>query len=165
MSEYVEKCPCCSNHSLEVTQHDWGEERRCELCGFAVAPSLPTQAHVGNAVAFVSAACSWFDEKNLDMPLDEHLAETIRSGAGALEFAGERKVSSEEAERLAVEFQAEVIDKFYVREKKDDSQEAPVQMEGPGERAIIRLPRPALLWAYAEPIAREPVHQLHNGRR
>ena len=91
MSEYVEKCPCCSNHSLEVTQHDpdvsrdisvrtkrpgWGEERRCELCGFArssgrpsggadraVAPSVPTQAHappatapmarrlVGNAVA------------------------------------------------------------------------------------------------------------------
>ena len=60
MSEYVEKCPCCNNHSLEVTQHDWGdppaggEERRCELCGFAVppgrgvAPSLPTQAHVGN---------------------------------------------------------------------------------------------------------------------
>ena len=21
MSEYVEKCPCCNNHSLEVTQH------------------------------------------------------------------------------------------------------------------------------------------------
>ncbi len=116
MSEYVEKCPCCNNHSLEVTQHDWGEERRCELCGFAVAPSLPTQAHVGNAVAFVSAACSWFDEKNLDMPLDEHLAEAIRSGAEALEFAGERKISAEEAERLAAEFQAEVIDKFYVRE-------------------------------------------------
>ena len=88
MSEHVEKCPCCNNHSLEVTQHDWGEERRCELCGFAVAPSLPTQAHVGNAVAFVSAACSWFDEKNLDMPLDEHLAEALRSGAGTFVFAG-----------------------------------------------------------------------------
>jgi hypothetical protein len=93
MSEYVEKCPCCNNHSLEVAQHDWGDERRCELCGFAVAPSVPTQAHVGNAVAFVSAACSWFDEKRLDMPLDEHLAEVVRSGAGALVFAGERKVS------------------------------------------------------------------------
>ncbi len=129
MSEYVEKCPSCNNHSLEVTQHDWGEERRCELCGFAVAPSLPTpacaaqqrdaagrQAHVGNAVAFASAACSWFDEKHLDMPLDEHLAESIRSGAAVLEFVGERKVSSEEAERLAQEFQAEVIDKFCVHE-------------------------------------------------
>ncbi len=143
MSEYVEKCPCCNNHSLDLTQHDWGEERRCELCGFAVAPSMPTQAHVGNAVAFVSAACSWFDEKNLDMPLDEHLAEAIRSGAGVLEFAGERKVSREEAERLAEEFQAEVIEKFYVHEDDGDSQEFPVQMEGPGERAIIRLPREA----------------------
>ena len=50
MSECVEKCPCCNNHSLEVRRHDpdvsrdigvrtrrpgWGEERRCELCGFA----------------------------------------------------------------------------------------------------------------------------------
>jgi len=59
MSEYVERCPCCNNHSLEVAQHDWGKERRCELCGLAVTPSLPKQAHVGNAVAFVSAACSW----------------------------------------------------------------------------------------------------------
>ncbi len=143
MSEYVEKCPCCNNHSLEVTQHDWGEERRCELCGLAVSPSLPRQAHVGNAVAFVSAACSWFDEKNLDMPLDEHLAEALRSGAGTLVFAGERKVSSEEAEKLAEEFQAEVIDKFYVREEEDDSQEFPIQAEGPGERAIIRLPQEA----------------------
>ena len=85
MSEYVEKCPCCNNRSLEVTQHDWGEERRCELCGFAVAPSLPKQTHVGNAVAFVSAACSlkrsMFDEKNLDMPLDEHLASEERRPA------------------------------------------------------------------------------------
>ena len=88
ISEYVEKCPCCNNHSLGLTQHDWGKGRRCELCGFAVAPSLPTQAHVGNAVAFVSAACSCFDEKSLDMPLDEHLADVLRSGAGALEFAG-----------------------------------------------------------------------------
>ncbi len=143
MSEYVEKCPCCNNHSLEVTQHNWGEARRCELCGFAVTPSLPLGVHVGNAVAFVSAACSWFDEKNLDMPLDEHLAEAIRSGAGTLVFAGERKVSPEEAERLAEEFQAEVIDKLYVREEEDDSQEFPVQLEGPGERAIIRLPQEA----------------------
>ena len=156
MSEYVEKCPCCNNHSLEVTQHDWGEEWRCELCGFTVAPSLPMQAHVGNAVAFVSAACSWFDEKNVDMPLDEHLAEAIRSGAGALVFAGERKVSSEEAERLAQEFQAEVIDKFYVREKKDDSQEVPVQMEEPGEKVTIRLPQEAwnTLWESLEIDAR-----------
>ncbi len=51
MSEYVEKCPCCSNHSLEVTQHDWGEERRCELCGFAVAPSLPAQAYFLNCAS------------------------------------------------------------------------------------------------------------------
>ena len=57
--------------------------RAPRLRGFAVAPSVPTQAHVGNAIAFVSAACSWFDEKNLDMPLDEHLAAAIRSGAGA----------------------------------------------------------------------------------
>ena len=156
MSEYVEKCPCCNNHSLEVTQHDWGEERRCELCGFAVAPSLPTQAHVGNAVAFVSAACSWFDEKNLDMPLDEHLAEAIRSGVGTLVFAGERKVSSEEAEKLAEEFQAEVIDKFYVREEEDDSQESRVQVEEPGERLTIRLPQEAwnTLWESLEIDAR-----------
>ncbi len=156
MSEYVENCPCCNNHSLEVTQHDWGEERWCELCGFAVAPSLPTQAHVGNAVAFVSAACSWFDEKNLDMPLDENLAEAIRSGAGALEFAGERKVPSEEAEKLAEEFQAEVIDKFYVREKKDDPQEPPVQAKEPGEQVTIRLPEDAwhTLWESLEIDAR-----------
>ena len=156
MSEYVEKCPCCNYHSLEVTQHDWGEERRCELCGFAVAPSLPTQAHVGNAVAFVSAACSWFDDKNLDMPLDEHLAEAIRSGTGVLEFAGERKISSEEAERLAEEFQAEVIDKFYVREDGDDSQKFPVQVEEPGERVTIRLPQEAwnTLWESLEIDAR-----------
>ena len=156
MSEYVEKCPCCSNHSLEVTQHDWGEERRCELCGFAVAPSLPTQAHVGNAVAFASAACSWFDEKNLDMPLDEHLAEALRSGAETLVFAGERKVSREEAERLAEEFQAEVIDKFYVREEEDGSQESRVQVEEPGERVTIRLPQEACntLWESLEIDAR-----------
>jgi hypothetical protein len=24
MSEYVEKWPCCINHSLQVTRHDWG---------------------------------------------------------------------------------------------------------------------------------------------
>ncbi len=156
MSEYVEKCPCCNNHSLEVTKHDWGEGRRCELCGFAVAPSLPTQAHVGNAVAFVSAACSWFDEKRLDMPLDEHLAEAVRSGAEVLKFAGERKVSRDEAERLAEEFQAEVIDKFYVREKKDDSQESRVQVEEPGERVTIRLPQETwnTLWESLEIDAR-----------
>ncbi|MHC4504176.1 MAG: hypothetical protein ACYTFI_12785 [Planctomycetota bacterium] len=158
MSEYVEKCPCCNNHSLEVTQHDWGEERRCVLFGFAVAPSLPTQAHVGNAIAFVSAACSWSDEKRLDVPLDEHLAEAVRSGAGTLVFAGERKVSREEAERLAEEFQAEVIDKFYVREKEkeDDSQESRVQVEEPGERVTIRLPQEAwnTLWESLEIDAR-----------
>ena len=60
-----------------------------------------------------------------------------------IEFAGERKVSREEAERLAEGFQAEVIDKFYVREEEADSQKFPIQMEGPGERAIIRLPREA----------------------
>ncbi len=156
MSECVEKCPCCNNHSLEVTQHDWGEERRCVLCGFAVAPSLPAQAHIGNAVAFVSAACSWFDEKNLDMPLDEHLAEALRSGAGTLVFAGERKVSREEAERLAREFQAEVIGKFYVREDDGDSQESRVQVEEPGERVTIRLPQEAwnTLWESLEIDAR-----------
>jgi hypothetical protein len=112
MSEHVEKCPCCDNCSLEVTERDWGnphqrfQVRRCELCGFAVLPALPTQAHVGCAVAFVSAACSWFEEKRLDIPLDEQLAEAIRSGAGAPVFAGERDVSPEEAERLAEEFQA-----------------------------------------------------------
>jgi len=77
------------------------------------------------------------------MPLDEHLAEAIRSGAGTLVFAGEREVSSEEAERLTEEFQAQVIDRFYVREDGDGAQGVPVQMEGPGERAIIRLPREA----------------------
>ncbi len=139
-----------------MTQHNWGEERRCELCGFAVAPSLATQAHVGNAAAFVSAACSWFDEKNLDMPLDEHLAKAIRSGAGTLVFAGERKVSSEEAEKLAEEFQAEVIDKFYVREDDNNSQGAPVQMEEPEERVTIRLSQEAwnTLWESLEIDAR-----------
>jgi hypothetical protein len=152
MSEYVEKCPCCGSQSLEVTPREWGgrdvevRERRCELCGFAVVPTLPTQAHVGNAVAFVSAACSWFEEKRLDIPLDEHLAEAIRSGAGALVFAGERKVSPEEAERLAEEFQREVIEKFFVGEadtEGDPGLGAPAPEAG--SHLTLRAPRAA--WA------------------
>jgi hypothetical protein len=112
----IERCPCCGCESLEVVRIEHSEKHNCELCGYRLVPTVPSRAHVGNAVAFVSAACRWFEERNLDIPLDQDLARALREGAEVLAFSGEREVGREEAERLAEEFEIEVVDRFYVRE-------------------------------------------------